>query len=124
MQGVLGSTEQRGVIPNSFNHIFDYVEKAIHKKFLVRISFLEIYNEEIKDLLIKPSSNVKGGLELKEHNETGVYVKDLSIFVVKSVAEMQRFVAVGNKNRSVAATLMVFLSTHTRTKHLRDHIRL
>lgn len=55
------------------------------KEFLVRASYCEIYNEEIRDLL---SKNPQARLELKEHPERGVYVKDLMQFVVKSVAEI------------------------------------
>jgi hypothetical protein len=55
------------------------------KEFLVRASYLEIYNEEIRDLL---SKNPQARLELKEHPDRGVYVKDLMQFVVKSVAEI------------------------------------
>eukprot|EP00882_Tetradesmus_deserticola_P018117 GHRQ01019442.1.p1 GENE.GHRQ01019442.1~~GHRQ01019442.1.p1 ORF type:complete len:229 (+),score=30.05 GHRQ01019442.1:1193-1879(+) len=55
------------------------------KEFLVRASYLEIYNEEIRDLL---SKSPEARLELKEHPDRGVYVKDLMQFVVKSVAEI------------------------------------
>ncbi len=55
------------------------------QQFLVRASFLEIYNEEVRDLL---SKNPKNKLELKERKEQGVYVKGLNSFVVKSVAEI------------------------------------
>jgi kinesin family member 3B len=69
----------------------------------VRASFLEIYNEEIRDLL---SKNPKNRLELKENADGVVYVKDLTSFVVKSVAEIQKVLDVGKKNRSVGATQM------------------
>jgi kinesin family protein 3/17 len=55
------------------------------KEFLVRASYLEIYNEDIRDLLSK-HPNTK--LELKESTDKGVYVKDLMQFVVKSQAEI------------------------------------
>ncbi|KAI8929336.1 P-loop containing nucleoside triphosphate hydrolase protein [Entophlyctis helioformis] len=106
MQGVPTVPHLRGIIPTTFHHIFDYIARTSQKKFLVRVSFLEIYNEEIKDLLIKANKNPKGGLDLKENPDTGVYVKELSAFVVKSVEEMEHYMDVGNKNRSVGATLM------------------
>lgn len=93
----------------SFHHIFDHIARTADKKFLVRISFLEIYNEEIRDLLLKqPKGNNQkiSGLDLKEHPETGVYVKDLQAFVVKSVEEMEQLMDLGNKHRSVGATQM------------------
>lgn len=69
----------------------------------VRASYLEIYSEEIRDLL---SKNQTARLQLKEKPDTGVYVKDLSSFVVKSVKEIEHVMNVGNKNRSVGATEM------------------
>jgi kinesin family protein 3/17 len=64
----------------------------------VRASYLEIYLEEIRDLLNKDHEK---RLELKERPDTGVYVKDLSSFVAKSVKEIEHVMSVGNKNRSV-----------------------
>lgn len=82
MEGKPDPPHLRGIIPNSFQHIFDYVANAEKKQFLVRASYLEIYNEEIRDLL---SNNPKNSLEVKENIETGVYVKDLISTVVKNV---------------------------------------
>ena len=47
MIGVKGDHSQRGIIPNSFDHIFGYLDDVnnIKKKFLIRCSYLEIYNE-------------------------------------------------------------------------------
>ncbi|KND04175.1 uncharacterized protein SPPG_01608 [Spizellomyces punctatus DAOM BR117] len=108
MQGISDVPDLRGIIPQAFHHIFDHIShRSTEKKFLVRVSFLEIYNEEIKDLLVKQTKGQKvSGLDLKEHPETGVYVKDLSAHVVKSVPEMEDLMTIGNKNRSVGATLM------------------
>jgi hypothetical protein len=105
MQGIPNDPELRGIIPTCFHHIFDHIARSPEKKFLVRASFLEIYNEDIKDLLLKGDKQ-KGSLDLKESSENGVYVKDLSTIVVKSVEELEKIMAIGNKNRSVGATLM------------------
>lgn len=67
----------------------------------MRASFLEIYNEEVRDLLVKQPP-----LQLKEHPDTGVYAKDLTSYIIKSVSEMQKCMDVGNKSRMVGATLM------------------
>lgn len=54
MTGDLEKPELRGIIPNSFAHIFDHIAKCKENTtFLVRVSYLEIYNEEIRDLLDK-----------------------------------------------------------------------
>ena len=71
MMGVPDNLEFRGLIPNCFAHIFGCIstEEDPTKKYLVRCSYLEIYNEEIRDLL---SKNPKNRLELKENMDSGV----------------------------------------------------
>ncbi|OUM58461.1 hypothetical protein PIROE2DRAFT_66605 [Piromyces sp. E2] len=111
MVGDREKKELRGIIPNAFDHIFSYIGRGgPDKKYLVRVSYLEIYNETIKDLL-KPKS---GKLEIKESTEIGLYVKDLSNFVVKDVQEMDRLMTVGNKNRSTGETQM---NAHSSRSH-------
>lgn len=103
MEGVRNDPERRGVIPNSFEHIFTHISRSQNQQYLVRASYLEIYQEEIRDLLSKDQAR---RLELKERPDTGVYVKDLSSFVTKSVREIEHVMNVGNQNRSVGATNM------------------
>lgn len=95
-----GST---GIIPRAFKQIFDFIEQNPHIQFLIRASYLEIYQEEIHDLLRKDRS-IK--LELHERPDIGVYVKDLTSFVCKSMTEIERVMRVGNQNRMVGATDM------------------
>ena len=66
------------------------------RRFLVRVSYLEIYNEEVRDLLGKDQSVQ---LEVKERPDIGVYVKDLSSCVVNNADELDRIMTLGNKNR-------------------------
>ena len=86
MAGLEGDPKQKGIMPRSFEDIFKNIEDdSVKTQFLVRASYLEIYNEEIRDLL---SKNPKNKLELHEKLDSGVYVKDLSYFAVKNVAEI------------------------------------
>ncbi|XP_068451950.1 kinesin-like protein KIF17 isoform X2 [Clinocottus analis] len=103
MQGVTEPAAQRGVIPRAFEHVFESIQCAEDTKFLVRASYLEIYNEEIRDLL---GSDTKQRLELKEHPERGVYARDLSLHTVHSVAECESVIERGWRNRAVGYTLM------------------
>ncbi|XP_059184361.1 kinesin-like protein KIF17 [Centropristis striata] len=103
MQGVSDPAAQRGVIPRAFEHIFESIQCAENTKFLVRASYLEIYNEEIRDLL---GNDTKQRLELKEHPERGVYVRDLSMHTVHSVVECESIMEQGWGNRAVGYTLM------------------
>ena len=65
------------------------------RRFLVRVSYLEIYKEEVRDLLSKSHST---RLEVRERVDVGVYVKDLTSFVVKSPEEMDKLMFIGDKN--------------------------
>ncbi|XP_016070052.1 PREDICTED: kinesin-like protein KIF17 isoform X1 [Miniopterus natalensis] len=103
MQGLPDPSSQRGIIPRAFEHVFESVQCAENTKFLVRAAYLEIYNEDVRDLL---GADTKQKLELKEHPEKGVYVKGLSMHTVHSVAQCERIMEKGWKNRSVGYTLM------------------
>ena len=59
------------------------------------MSYLELYNEEVRDLL---SKTVKKKLEVHVRPDIGVHVKDLSCFVVKTADEMEKLMNIGNKN--------------------------
>ena len=101
----LEAPEHRGIIPNAFDHIYGFLddESNANKKFLVRASFLEIYNEEIRDLLGKDTGKK---LDLREDKNKGVYVSDLSMITVKSVSEISGLMDVGNSARHVGETAM------------------
>lgn len=103
MAGKEDDAKQKGIMPRAFEDIFKSIEgDSVSSQFLVRASYLEIYNEEIRDLL---SKNPKNRLDLHE-KDTGVYVKDLSFFAVKSVSEIAEVMNIGQKNRSTGETLM------------------
>ena len=72
---------------------------------------MEIYNEEVRDLL---SKNPKNRLELHEKVDSGVYVKDLSYFAAKTADEVRKIMYIGSKNRSVGATNM---NAHSSRSH-------
>jgi hypothetical protein len=105
MQGPSTTDENlRGVIPNSFFHIFQFVKTTKNIEFLIRCSYLELYNEEIRDLLIDPKT--AGKCELKEDPSKGIYVKGLTDVVVESPEDLHRMLDKGLCNRTTASTLM------------------
>ena len=75
MMGVEDPPENKGIIPRAFDHVFDQVAVEEDMKYMVQASYLEIYNEEVRDLL---GRDVKKKLELHEHPEKGIYVQGLS----------------------------------------------
>lgn len=105
MLGDPSSEQMKGIIPRTFNHILSNVGSADEKntQYLISCSYLEIYNEEIHDLL---SKDLKQKMEMKESPEKGVYIKDLSTQIVKSIDEMEKYMNLGNNSRTVGETLM------------------
>lgn len=103
---MMGYGEEAGVIPriceDMFRRITDYQQDK-NLTYTVEVSYLEIYNEKVRDLL-NPST--KGNLKVREHPSTGPYVEDLAKLVVRSFPEIQQLMDEGNKARTVAATSM------------------
>jgi kinesin family protein 15 len=111
MHGTIGSEmneacPDRGLVPRTLEHLFALVAREERKSdsvgFLCKASFLEIYNENIVDLL-DTTSKV---LHLREDIKTGVYVEDLKEEVVAGPAEALALLQTGARNRTVGATSM------------------
>ena len=100
----------RGVIPNSFSHIFDTVKASTEVEYLIHCSYLEIYQEEIKDLLAEPSKTQGKSkapkCDLKEDPQKGVFVKGLTDVMVKNEEELSKVLDRGVALRTVAETKM------------------
>lgn len=123
---MMGYGEEAGVIPRICEDMFRRItetQKDINLKYTVEVSYLEIYNERVRDLL-NPAT--KGNLKVREHPSTGPYVEDLAKLVVRSFQEIQHLMDEGNKARTVAATSMnetssrshaVFTLTVTQKRH-------
>ncbi|XP_037063964.1 kinesin-like protein KIF15 isoform X2 [Peromyscus leucopus] len=97
----------RGVIPRSFEYLFSLIDRekekaGAGKTFLCKCSFIEVYNEQIYDLL--DSASV--GLYLREHIKKGVFVVGAVEQVVTSAAEAYQVLSRGWRNRRVASTSM------------------
>lgn len=101
ISGVTKDPVLKGIMPRAFETIFSLLNSDTERQFLVRVSYLEIYQEEIRDLMSKKLQR----LELKD-KDTGVYVKDLSTFVVKTPADMTKIFEEGTLQRVTGATMM------------------
>jgi len=99
-----GETGSPGVIPNSFKHLFGAMSDTDKSKcFLVRCSYMEIYNEEIRDLLhYDPTSR----LELKEGKDQGIFIKGLTMATVASLTDMTHIMDAGSRHRTTKETMM------------------
>uniref|UniRef100_A0A671WE75 Kinesin family member 15 n=1 Tax=Sparus aurata TaxID=8175 RepID=A0A671WE75_SPAAU len=99
--------ELRGVIPRSFEYIFFLINREVErsgqsKSFLCKCSFIEIYNEQIYDLLDTASAS----LFLRENIKKGLFVEGAVEKFVNSAAEAYMVLSTGWRNRRVASTSM------------------
>uniref|UniRef100_A0A7N6AB43 Kinesin-like protein n=1 Tax=Anabas testudineus TaxID=64144 RepID=A0A7N6AB43_ANATE len=96
--------ELRGVIPRSFEYLFFLInrESSKSKSFLCKCSFIEIYNEQIYDLLDTASAS----LFLRENIKKGMFVEGAVEKFVNSAAEAYQVLSMGWRNRRVASTSM------------------
>ncbi|KAF8334965.1 uncharacterized protein EI90DRAFT_3280114 [Cantharellus anzutake] len=104
---MMGYGADKGIIPLTCEELFRRVEEQTsadpNLAFTVEVSYIEIYNEKVKDLL-NPKN--KGNLKVREHPILGPYVEDLSKLMVSSYTDMMTLMDEGNKARTVAATQM------------------
>ncbi|KAL4216665.1 cerebellar granular layer structural organization [Mactra antiquata] len=94
---------------STFSHNCESMCNEMQVKIHVEISFFEIYNEKIHDLLAsvnKEKKTKKATLRVREHPVLGPYVEGLSTFVVNSFDDVKGWITLGNKNRATAATGM------------------
>lgn len=102
MIGDIRNSEFKGIIPNIFSHIFAQISLSNKDlSYVVTVTYLEIYNEEIRDLL---SETPKKRLIVHEKPGLGVYVKDLLGFTVDSLEGVTEILHKGNKNRATGST--------------------
>ena len=102
---------QKGIIPRSMEEIYRYIESSSNKSktFMVRASYLQIYNEIITDLLKKEMSS----LQIREDKKKGIFVEGLSEWVVKSPHDIYNLMKDGMRNRATASTKMNDVSSRS-----------
>lgn len=120
----IDSDELKGIIPRITEQIFQsIVESDAHLEYLVKVSYMEIYLERIRDLLARKSSirplpsyrwpiicagflytAQNDNLQIHEEKSKGVYVKNLSDFYVSSAREVYEIMRQGGAARMVTST--------------------
>ncbi|XP_060259461.1 kinesin-like protein KIF13A isoform X1 [Ovis aries] len=103
---MMGNAEQRGLIPRLCCALFQRIslEQNESQTFKVEVSYMEIYNEKVRDLLDPKGS--RQSLKVREHKVLGPYVDGLSQLAVTSFEDIESLMSEGNKSRTVAATNM------------------
>ncbi|KAK3114501.1 hypothetical protein LTR53_007142 [Teratosphaeriaceae sp. CCFEE 6253] len=94
---------QKGIIPRIVEQIFSSIMRCDASiEFTVRVAYMEIYMERIRDLLAPQNDN----LPIHEDAKQGVYVKGLQQCYVSDIGEVYRVLEMGGQARAVASTNM------------------
>ncbi|KAM9307981.1 kinesin-like protein KIF13A isoform 2-T2 [Gastrophryne carolinensis] len=103
---MMGTTDQPGLIPRLCCALFLRATELENESqtFKVEVSYMEIYNEKVRDLL-DPKGN-RQSLKVREHKVLGPYVDGLSQLAVTKFEDIESLMSEGNKSRTVAATNM------------------
>ncbi|NXP34698.1 KI16B protein, partial [Leiothrix lutea] len=112
---MMGNAGDAGLIPRICEGLFSKISEKTKRNeasFRTEVSYLEIYNERVRDLLRRKSSKTNN-LRIREHPKEGPYVEDLSKHLVQNYADVEELMDAGNINRTTAATGMNDVSSRS-----------
>ena len=114
---MVGYGANKGIVPISCDEIFKRISlnQDKEKTFEVQVSMLEIYNEKVQDLLIKPDKRPPSGLKIRESKVLGIFVDGLSKYPVTSYEQISKKMDEGYNNRTIGSTLMNATSSRAHT---------
>ncbi|XP_052167501.1 kinesin-like protein KIN-7I isoform X2 [Oryza glaberrima] len=106
-----GSGNEPGIIPLAVHDLFRTIEEHLDREFLLRMSYMEIYNEEINDLLVPEHRK----LQIHESIERGIYVAGLREEIVTCPEQVLEFMSFGESHRHIGETNMNVYSSRSHT---------
>ncbi|XP_050015504.1 kinesin-like protein KIF16B isoform X2 [Alexandromys fortis] len=112
---MMGNSGDSGLIPRICEALFSRISETTRwdeASFRTEVSYLEIYNERVRDLLRRKSSKTFN-LRVREHPKEGPYVEDLSQHLVQNYSDVEELMDAGNINRTTAATGMNDVSSRS-----------
>jgi len=120
-----------GICVYAVDYLFSKIDAIQDKNFHIKISYLEIYNEQVIDLLVEKSSS---NLMIVEDIQKGILVPDLTEYDVKSSRELISLIIKGNSKRTMAPTgenqfssrshaiLQIVIEQKTKIRDLKEEI--
>ncbi|XP_057773203.1 kinesin-like protein KIN-7C, mitochondrial [Salvia miltiorrhiza] len=105
-----GEQKSPGIIPLAVKDVFGIIQETPGREFLLRVSYLEIYNEVINDLLNPTGQN----LRIREDSQ-GTFVEGIKEEVVLSPAHALSLIASGEEHRHVGSNNFNLLSSRSHT---------
>ncbi|XP_078077143.1 kinesin-like protein KIF18A [Mustelus asterias] len=129
---MLGSPEQPGVMYRTMKELYNRIEQVKDEKCCdVAVSYLEVYNEEVRDLLTNSRS-----LAVREDAQSGVIVQGLTLHKPTSSKQLLQMLDYGNKNRTQHPTdvnanssrshavFQIYLRQQDRTANINQNIKI
>ncbi|NXI98365.1 KI18A protein, partial [Psophia crepitans] len=129
---MLGSPEDPGVMYLTMMALYNYMDQIKEDKICdVAVSYLEVYNEQIHDLLVN-----SGPLAVREDTQKGVVVQGLTLHQPKSAEEILQMLDYGNKNRTQHPTdvnasssrshavFQIYLRQQDKTASINQNVRI
>ncbi|NXI98148.1 CENPE protein, partial [Psophia crepitans] len=110
---MMGNEDSVGIIPKAIQHVFKIICEIPDREFLLRVSYMEIYNETITDLLC--DIRKKKPLGIREDVNRNTYVEDLIEEVVVAPKQVMEWIRKGEKNRHYGETKMNEHSSRSHT---------
>lgn len=105
-----GDQRSPGIIPLAVKDAFSIIQETPSREFLLRVSYLEIYNEVVNDLLNPAGQNLRIREDLQ-----GTFVEGIKEEVVLSPAHALSLIAAGEEHRHVGSTNFNLLSSRSHT---------
>lgn len=103
MQGALApDDDMAGIIPRCVRYIFDALQSS-SQEYSVKVSFLQLYNEELKDLLAPESKKLR---LMEDPKRGGIYCQNLLEVTTTTAGQVFELLETGVKNRITSETLM------------------
>ncbi|NXO01422.1 KIF9 protein, partial [Rhinopomastus cyanomelas] len=128
MMGSSTEYQQRGIIPRALHQVFEETSRSIDPHVTIQISYLEIYNETLVDLLSTATSGgTSDGPMVVVDCPRGVYVKGLSVHLVDNESDaLHLLFEAGEINRTTAKHTMNKNSSRSHcifTIYIKSHFR-
>ncbi|KAI8499845.1 Kinesin-like protein kif16b [Branchiostoma belcheri] len=117
MMGDQNTPNQQGLTPRICEGLYSRIEANDEEgiSYRTEVSYLEIYNERVRDLLRTPRKGMAAGhtLKVREHPKEGPYVQDLSKHLVQDYGDIEQLMDRGNSIRTTASTNMNDVSSRS-----------
>ncbi|KAF6747436.1 kinesin-like protein [Ephemerocybe angulata] len=99
-----GNVDEPGIIPRSMKDVFGFIKRTPTREYLLRCSYLEIYNENIHDLLAPPSTAAANPVQIQGGNGSDLILTPLREEVITSLKGVKEVLKRGESNRRTACT--------------------